>query len=431
MIRTLLSSVLMLGWLAASQVAMARTTCEDLRANLKSPNVKTREDAAVQLGSARCQDSVTSLAALVRDPEAKVRVAVVRALREIRDTSSVPALTTFLGDGDAEIRGQAIAALAEVYSERDRPATLTRLLGAFSDEVDTYTVPEYVRVDPSVAPALARVLQDDVAEVRRAAAQTIGVLRGKVAVPQLTAALADPDADVRAEVVTAMEKTATAAEGRVLNPLIEDESSAVRIRVLHALGTLGVKEAGPALRALWEGNRRREWEPRMLDALARVRDPGNRDLFLLLVQDPDMARRRFAIEGLARISDASIVTALKKDYQRESNEELRLAYCFALSLLGDRAFVDSLVLALPKRPEGRRCREYLLEMGPAVLPELYPYLGDPSAEVRAELADLLGSMTAPEAVPHLERLLADPNSQVVDRATRALENLRRLTPVSR
>ena len=47
---------------------------------------------------------------------------------------------------------------------------------------------------------------------------------------------------------------------------------------------------------------------------------------------------------------------MKKDYQRERNEELRLAYAFAITLLGDRAFLDSLVLALPSRVHGERCR---------------------------------------------------------------------------
>ncbi len=424
MMRTLLSALLMT-WLAADASAMARATCEDLRANLKSPNVRTREAAAGQLGSTRCQDSVTSLAALVRDPEPKVRLAVVKALGEIRDPSAAPALTTFLSDSAPDIRQEAIAAVTEIYTERDRPAGVDRLLGTFSDDIDTYRIPRYVQVDSGVVPALARLLQDEAAGVRRAAAQAIGTLSGRAAVPQLTSALADPDGAVRAEVVTALAKTATTAEGRVLTPALEDESSAVRMRVLHALGTLRVKEAGPALRAMWEANRRREWEPRILDAMARVRDPGLRELFLALVQDPDTTRRRFAIEGLARISDAAMVTAFKKDYQRENAEELRLAYCFGLTLLGDRAFIDSLVLTLPRRPEGRRCRDYLLEMGPSILPELFPYLADPSADVRAELADLFSDMETPEAVPQLERLLSDPNTRVVDRATRAIEHLRR------
>ena len=59
---------------------------------------------------------------------------------------------------------------------------------------------------------------------------------------------------------------------------------------------------------------------------------------------PNLETRRLAIEGLGRVADASMLPAFKKDYQRERSEELRLAYSFALTLLGDRAFLDSLVL---------------------------------------------------------------------------------------
>ena len=57
-----------------------------------------------------------------------------------------------------------------------------------------------------------------------------------------------------------------------------------------------------------------------------------------------------------------MLPAFKKDYQRERNDELRLAYSFALTRLGDRAFLDSIVLSLPSRTLARG-RGYLLEMG--------------------------------------------------------------------
>jgi len=425
-------SASILGLLLASGTshAVTRTSCEDLRADLKSPNHKTREDAATALAQERCQDSVTALAALVRDPEPKVRLAVVKALRAIRDPSAVPALTTFLADGAEAIRGEAVAALVEVYSEREGPGTFDRFLEAFSDEIDEYRIPPFVDVDPSVAPALAGSLRDPSSAVRRSAAHAIGILRGTAAVPALISALGDPDADVRAAVVTALEKTATAEQAKARIPALSDESRDVRLRAMRALGRLKVREAGPTLRAVWQANKRREAEPPILDALARVGDPELKDLFLSLVQESDPTRRRYGIEGLARISDASALAGFKKDYQRESNEEMRLTYCFALALLGDRAFVDSLVLALPKSTLRDRCRGYLVELGPAILPDLYPYLSDPSADVRANLADLMAAMGDPAAIPQLEVLRRDPNSEVVDRATRAIERLRRAGPAT-
>ena len=431
MIRAVVISGLATVTLAASTVVLARTSCDDLRANLKSPNARVREVAAATLGKTRCQDSVTPLAALARDADGKVRLAVVKALRELRDPAAVPALTTLLGDGLAPVREEAIDGLVDVYSERDRPPAVERLLGAFSDTIDTYRIPSDVRVDPAAVPALGRLLHDDVAAVRKTAAVALGVLRGQSARAELTAALQDPDPGVRAEVVTAMEKIGARAEGKALVPLLTDESGDVRSRTLHALGALGVREAGPALREAWESNRRKEWEQRILEPMARVRDPALRDVFLALVQDSDPQRRRFGIEGLARISEASLLPALKKDYQREGSEDLRLAYCFALALLGDRVFVDSIVLALPRRPVGLRCHDYLVELGPSFLPELTPYLQDPSADVRAALVDVIADMETPEALPAIEGLLNDANGNVVDRATLAVARLKRLTRVVR
>jgi HEAT repeat protein len=195
--------------------------------------------------------------------------------------------------------------------------------------------------------------------------------------------------------------------------------------VLQAVGVLRVKEAGPALRQLYDANRRKEGGPKILTAISRIGDPSQADLFQELVQDPDPERKRLAIEGLGRISDVSRLPAFKKDYQREKNEEVRLADSFALTLLGDRAFLDTIVLTLPSRMLGSRSRSYLVEMGPAILPDLYPYLGDPEAEIRATLADIIASYGDPEAIARLTPLINDPSATVADRANRAVERLRR------
>ena len=164
---------------------------------------------------------------------------------------------------------------------------------------------------------------------------------------------------------------------------------------------------------------------RALEALSRVADPAQADLFRELIQDADPERRRLAIEGLARVSDASVLSAFKKDYQREKSDELKVAYSFGITLLGDRAFLDSVILNLPSRTLGKRCRDYVLELGRDVLPELYSYLNDPDADIRAALCDILAILGEPESVARLSPLVNDPSPQVADRANRAIEHLRR------
>ena len=410
---------------AVSAGAAPRVSFEDLVANLKSPNAGTRKEAAAELGKSRRREAVTPLAALVRDPEASVRLEVVRALRALRDPSGVPALVTSLADGDREVREEAIGTLVEIYTERDRVGPVGRFLEIFSDEYDRTSIAPYTAVDPQVEHALAGALRDEDPSLREQAALALGILNARKALPALANALRDPDPGVRGAAATAIGKVGTAADGTALVPLLADEDTAVRNRVLQAIGVLRVREAGGPLRQMYEASRRRESGVRVLAALSRIADPGQAELFHEVVQDPDPERKRLGIEGLGRISDPSRLPAFKKDYQREKSDELRLAYSFALTLLGDRAFVDTIVLNLPSRTLGTRSRDYLLEMGSDVLPDLYPYLGDPEPEVRAALADVMALIGDPDAIARLTPLVNDPSPKVADRANRAVERLRR------
>ena len=406
----------------------AKPGFSDLVANLKSPNARTRQEAATALGKSRRREAIPPLSELVRDPEAKVRMEVVRALRELRDPSAIPALVTSLTDGDTKIREESIGTLVEIYSERERTGAVSSFLNVFSDEYDRASVPPYTAVEASVYTGLAAGLRDEDKGIREEAALALGILDGRSALRDLQAALQDPEASVRGAAATAIGKIGTAEDGKALIPLLADANGEVRQRVLQAIGVLRVREAGPALREMYEQNRKKDQGVRVLACLSRIGDPAQADLFRELVQDPNLETRRLAIEGLGRVADTSTLPAFKKDYQRERSDELKLAYSFALTLLGDHAFLDSIVLSLPSRTLGNRCRSYILEMGRSISGELYPYLNDPEANIRASLADLLAQIGDPAAIPHLQPLINDPSTQVADRANRAVERLKRAGP---
>jgi len=399
---------------------------EDLLANLKSPTARTRQAAALELGRSRRREAVAPLSALVRDPEVRVRLEVVRALGKLRDLSAIPALVTSLQDGDAGIREEAIGTIVEIYAERDRGGPIDRFLQTFSDEFDRQSVPPFTMVDPGVFRGLAGTLRDEKRGIRAESAYAIGILGGGSAIPDLVAALQDPESEVRAAAATALGKVGTAEEGKALIPLLADSSATVRNRALQAIGVLRVRDAGPALREMFEQNRRRDLGTRALAALSRIGDPAQGDLFRELLSSNDPEQRRLAVEGLGRIADASMMASFKKDYQRERNRDVRLAYNFAIVSLGDRAFLDSIVLALGSTGgAARRARDYILELGPEIAPYLYPYLNDRDAEVRGALGEVLAQLGDVNAIPRLTPLLADPNSRVADRANRAIEKLRR------
>lgn len=399
---------------------------EDLLANLKSPTARTREDAARQLGESRRREAVAPLSALVRDGEPRVRLEMVRALAALRDVSGIPALVTALEDGDPRVRDESISAIVEIYAERSRTGTVGRFLGLFSDEAPRSSVPPFTVVDPSVFRGLSRALTDEDASIRTDAAYAIGILGGGSSIPDLVRALADPSADVRAAAAAAIGKAGTPADGRALVPLLADTSTSVRNRALQAIGVLRVPEAAPALRELFEQNRRRELGTRALAALARTGDPAQADLLRELLSSNDPELRRLAVEGLARVSPPSARPEFEVGFQREGNADVRMAYAFGIARLGGRSFLDTLVLPLGgggRRAE--RANDLLLELGPGIARDLYPYLNDPDAGVRGAVAELLAALGDKEAVPRLQPLIADPDSRVADRANRAIRRLSR------
>jgi HEAT repeat protein len=410
-------------------LADAQDSFPDLVANLKSPTARTRQETARRLGESRRHEAVAPVSALVRDPEPRVRLEVVRALAALRDVSGIPALLTALEDADPGVRDEAISAIVEIYAERTRSGPVGRFLELFSDEFPRASVPPFTAVDPAVFRGLARVLADEKAHIRADAAHAIGILGGGGAIPDLVRALLDPEPRVRAAAATAIGKSATAIEGRELVQLLADSNPNVRNRAMHAIGTLRVPEAGPALREMFVQHRRRELGTRALGALARTGDPAQDALYreLLLANDPE--HRRLAVEGLARIADASMLPAFKVDFQRERNADVRMAYAFGIVKLGDLAFLDSLALPLGGGgPAAGRARELLLELGPGIAPGLHKYLSDRDAGVRGAVAELLADLGDTSAVPRLEPLLADPSSRVADRANRAIQRLRRKSP---
>src|SRR5206468_1104321 len=174
--------VTLLLFLAAPSLGAAtRLSFEDLLANLKSPNAKTRQEAAEALGKSR---------------------------------------------------------------RRERASAVGRFLDLFSDEFDRSSIAPHAVVDPSVIQGLTRALRDEDKDIREEAALALGILNGTAALRELTAALQDPEPGVRGAAATAIGKIGSLQDGRALIPLLSDNAASVRHRALQAIGVLKVTEAG-------------------------------------------------------------------------------------------------------------------------------------------------------------------------------------------
>jgi HEAT repeat protein len=163
-----------------------------------------------------------------------------------------------------------------------------------------------------------------------------------------------------------------------------------------------------------------------LSALSQMGAPEARGVFYQNMTNQKAQRRQYAVAGLGRLGDRALTSGLIKDFLREPDESVQLAYCFSIALLEHREFIDRLALSLSKIELRDQATDYLVELGSPFLTDLVPYLSDPVADVRKGMVRVLMLIGDPAAIPHLEPLLADSDPSVADRANRAIARLQRI-----
>jgi HEAT repeat protein len=417
------------GIILSSPAIALQSSFQDEIANLKSPNVGTRVKAAKALGQSKRPEAIPALTEAMRDPEVKVRKQTVFSLRGFTSTDAIDGLLVGIRDEETGIRNEAMLALLEIYvgaGNADLGGPLAFLLGP------RYKTPKLnglIPVSPQVVSAFEARLSDEEPGLRRRAAYSLGVLGASDAVGSLSAALSDPQKDVRNEVVRALAAVGTDAAGESLKGTLSLAASdgAFAGLVVDALGQMKYLPAGPEIVAIHDGNVN-QLADRALRSLALMGSPDARGVFYYEMTSKRAEPRRWAVEGLGRLSDKGLIPGMKKDFLREPDASVQLAYCFSLARLGEREFVDRIALSLANRKLQEQAHEYGVELGSPLLDELVTYLSDPVPEVRKEMAQVLMEIGDPAAIPYLKPLLSDPNMEVADRANRAIARLQQGDP---
>ena len=213
---------------------------------------------------------------------------------------------------------------------------LGNLINPWSDEYSDTVVEPDVPVDASVVDALRARMSDAEAGIRRNATRGLGIVRGEAAIPGLlVAAGQDRDPDVRFEAVRALRKIGNASVGEPLTPMLNLNMDRVRNEIITTLGSLKYRGAVPELTRIYEHGKPAERARTLaLSALADIADPASRPVFLGSKADKDVAIRLYANEGLARLGDLSLGTVMSADRLVEKNPRVQTAQAFGLLRLG-------------------------------------------------------------------------------------------------
>jgi len=422
--RLVVLAIVVSGCLSSFSLPLAaQDTFQDEIANLRSPNVGTRVNAAKALGKSGRLEGIPALTQAMRDPELKVRRVTIEALRAFTSSETVDGLLIGLQDEDRSVRREALTAALEIYvgaGNADIGSSLSWILG---NRKRTPELEGLIPTDLRVVNGVELRLQDEEPHLRRQAVYTLGVLGAARSARPLESSLYDGDKNVRLEAVTALAKIGTDEAAEAVRGALNGAGKTLAGAVIDALGAMQYEEAAPDLVAIYDANVNKLGD-RALAALAHMGSTKARGVFYYQMTSKNPDQRRWAVEGLGRLADSGIASGLVKDFLREPDPTVQLAYCFALVKLGRVEFIDRVALDLGNRKRHEQAFEYAVELGSGVLAELVRYLSDPVPAVRIEMARVLMEIGDPAAIPHLEPLLADPNSKVADSANRAIARLK-------
>lgn len=395
--------------------------------DLKHPDAVRRQTAVRELGANRYRPAIPQMIPLTEDPVAAVRRELELSFERMDDGATLPGFIALASDVEPDIRGRAVAGIVNVYVPHAIGLTLANLRErmAFGSpgDLDVFVEPDVV-VDTTAIETLRARIRDDDRGIRRNAIRGLGILRAKRAVPDLLQIVReDRDNELRLDGVRALRKIGDASIGSQLVALLDINENDVRYELISTLAALKFRPAVPALTRIVEQSKSTDLSSILaLAALADLADPSSAPTFERFKADKDERLRLFANEGIARIADDTMKTDISAARLTEKSQRVRTAQAFALLRLGQFEYLDELIRALDKPATRDLAKEYLLETRPEFREALFaPRTA--SSTTRAELAEVFGLMGDPHALPRLQELKHDSDTDVAQAAERATRRI--------
>jgi HEAT repeat protein len=396
-------------FVAASLFVAAPAAAEQLRfddvvRNLRNPDPQARLSAVRLLRDARYPEAIAPMAPLVVDPVDEIQLETIGA-----------ELAFFLAE---EVKGRRMVGFV---IEKRNPAVAA---AAF----DLGTVAVWPRpAPPALVSSLLQAIDDENAKVRLEATYALGVIArpplANDAAQKLIKALDHYDPAVRAAAARVAGRLQVTAAGDTLMKAMNDSNAEVRYASIRALGSIKEVRAAGALADQFAYYRKGQGAWAALDALAHLAQPASADLFKHRLADKDPFLRRAAAEGLGRLGDSASTEELVRGASTDESEMVRTAMAFALVKLG-RNYVTRIVDTMDSPKMVPQAQEYLIELGPSIVKDLYPRLQESEPSIRGGVAEVLGIIGGEAALPSLQGVAQDRDPEVAAAAKRAIARIK-------
>lgn len=421
---------------AAAQTQKRQVPVESLIFDLKNPDPVRRKEAAMLLGNSKVQRATPDLVAAAGDSDPAVRREIVSALDKMLDIRALPAFVNLMSDPEKDIRDKCIRGLINLYlpQESGLSVAVTKVANFFnpwSDEWGDIVVEPGIKIDPSAIAALRNRLQDADDGIREKAARSLGILKGTDAIPAMLDSLRQEKSNaVRFELVRSLRKIGNPSVAKDLMSYVDYSDFKARNEAVYTVGRFRHRDGVPELTRLYEKESGlppklidKTYRAMVLEALAFIADPSSKELFAKEKQNPDETLRLHALEGLARIGDPSLATEISRDRLKEKDPKMQAAQAYALYRMGRKEYLDEVVKALGNRKTNNEARQYLVELRPDELTDLYAQIKNKEVGVREGLAEVFGLIGDDKAIAPLRELSKDGRGQIAATANQAIRRI--------
>ena len=409
-------------------------TIEELKSALKSPKASSRRNAAKALGRTFSGQATQPLLLAAADSDIKVRREVIKALGLLKDINAITVLLTALKDSDFSVRKEAIVALVNLYTQKEASFFLSKQakriyqkINLFSNPIqrDSTIIELDVLVSPSVIDSIAERLSDSNKSVRLYAASSLGVLRGRLAIPQMIKAMKTGSPRLRLQILQSFYKIRDRSVDEEILVYLFDPNKAVRNEAILTLGLFKSEKALPKLEAIYNRNSKNKLQQKALEAISLIGDVRSLELFRGNLTNKDSEYRQYAGEGIARIAlvDNSSVEDVSRAFLSEKTPKTQLAFSFALFRLGRPEYLDRIVASLNERSHVNQAEVYLVELGSQATPLIVKYLANNDSRIRQKICRVLGLIGDKASIESLNSLLHDGNADVVSEAALAIRRI--------
>jgi HEAT repeat protein len=307
----------------------------------KEKDAVTRQNAVMILGELGkiAKDSLPDIARMTNDPDEGVRRAAVTALEKLAK-DSIPALIELAKNADAGVRLGAVAALGELGAgAKESIPLLVEVLGneknlAVRRQAALALLGMGVEAK-GVVPQMMAALKDPDKEVRQNVALAFGPLgeAGLPAIPALLAAAAEKDDTLSKNIADSLSKMGPPAIP-ALTQALKNTDPVIRRVAAASLRDMGPKAEG-AKDQLAEALRDQDKDTRKMAALALsdIGPPAKEkvlELIYVMLRDADADVRTNAVTGLLSVSNPNhyqhlVVPALGEAIKDKSDDVRQLA----------------------------------------------------------------------------------------------------------